>query len=136
MKKNIRPLSRSEIMARIKSKDTNPEMIVRKLVYHQGFRFRLHRKDLPGVPDLAFILKKKVIFVNGCFWHQHQGCKISHLPKSNTEYWHNKLAKTLDRDKKNQISLTETSWKILIIWECETKQTAMLLKKINKFLSD
>lgn len=125
-------------MRRIRSKDTTPELLVRRLVHKLGYRFRLHRKDLPGKPDLTFPSKKKVIFVHGCFWHSHESpdCKIAHTPCSNKSYWIPKLEKTVARDKKNQTLLQKKGWKFLIIWECETKNFESICKKITGFLSD
>lgn len=129
------PDKRSEIMKKIKAQDTKPEMIVRKLVHGMGYRYRLHRKDLPGHPDLVFPSKMKVIFVNGCFWHQHTNCMISHTPKSNQEYWIPKLKRTVKRDLDNYDKLKHLGWDFLILWECEIKQNESLRETIITFLS-
>lgn len=123
-------------MRKIRSKDTNPELQIRKLIFKEGFRYRLHNKKLPGKPDLTFASKKKVIFVNGCFWHQHDktNCKFTHTPKSNLEYWLPKLQKTVERDKKNQRELIKLGYSYLIIWECEIADTSQILTKIISFL--
>ena len=126
---------RSEIMSNIRSKDTLPERKVRKLVFSLGYRYRLHYKKLPGKPDLAFPRIKKVIFVHGCFWHQHKKCSISHKPLSNKSYWHKKLDRNVKRDKENRNKLSKLDWKSLVIWECQTKKPQAILKKINAFLS-
>ncbi|WP_298983784.1 very short patch repair endonuclease [uncultured Roseibium sp.] len=114
---------RSANMREIKSKSTKPEMVVRQLVHHMGYRYRLHRKDLPGKPDLVFGPRRKVIFVHGCFWHQHPDptCKSSHAPRSRLDYWQPKLLRNQQRDKANIEALRAANWKVLVIWECETK---------------
>lgn len=112
---------RSEIMSHIKSKNTKPEITVRKIIYSLGYRYRLHRKDLPGKPDLAFIKKKKVIFINGCFWHGHSGCKKSALPDTNYEFWNDKIKNNVNRDTLNYQRLKDMGWKYLVIWQCELK---------------
>ncbi len=124
-------------MRRIKSKDTSPELLVRKITHKLGYRFRLHRKDLPGKPDLTFPARKKIIFVHGCFWHQHKdpNCRITHVPRTNTGYWVTKLEKNIERDRKYQNQLREKGWLYLIIWECETKDLESLTAKIDQFLS-
>lgn len=129
-------MDRSENMRRIKSTDTSPELIVRKTVYRLGYRYRLHRKDLPGKPDLVFFAKKKIIFVHGCFWHQHDdsNCKIAHTPRTNTGYWIPKLKRNVMRDKKHQEQLRALGWRFLVIWECETKDVELLSKKIDYYL--
>ena len=111
-------------MRAIRSKDTKPEMIVRKLVHGMGYRYRLHRHDLPGRPDLVFTSRRKVIFVHGCFWHQHtkKKCKLVRKPKSNTDYWLPKLEQTVKRDRKHRKVLKKENWDVLVIWECEVKK--------------
>lgn len=123
-------------MGNIRSKDTSPELIVRRLAHRMGYRFRLHYTHLAGKPDLVFPSRKKVIFVNGCFWHQHDdpSCKISRMPKSRTEYWIPKLNRNTERDKLNQNMLVENGWKVLTIWECETRDMELLSNKITDFL--
>ncbi len=127
---------RSENMRRIRSKNMNPEMVVRRLVYHLGYRYRLHKATLPGSPDLVFSSKKKVIFVHGCFWHQHSSkkCPIVRKPKSNKAYWNLKLRNNVKRDKKNQKKLRGMRWEILNIWECETRDIEILTRRIKIFL--
>ncbi len=131
----LSPGQRSRLMARIKCKDTKPEMLVRKLVYSLGYRYRLHTKDLPGKPDLAFHKKKKAIFVHGCFWHQHEDCKQGHIPKSNQAYWIPKLERTKKRDASNLENFRGMGWEVLVVWECELKDLDSLSERINKFLS-
>jgi len=124
---------RSDNMARIKGLNTKPELIVRSLLHRQGFRFRINKKALPGKPDIVLPKYKTVIFVHGCFWHQHSGCKRSNIPKSNTEYWVAKLNRNKTRDVKNECLLKQLGWKVIVIWECETKNESVLLQKyINK----
>lgn len=121
--------TRSHIMSMIKGANTSPEMIVRKYLHSKGLRYRLHNKKLPGRPDLTLPRYNTVIFVNGCFWHGHKGCKYFKLPKTRTEWWQNKFEKTIIRDKKSKTLLKKIGWKILVIWECE-----LTPKKANKTL--
>lgn len=123
---------RSRNMAKIKSRDTKPELIVRSMLHKMGFRFRLARKDLPGNPDLVLPKYKIALFVHGCFWHGHEGCKKSHLPSSNIDYWSAKLSRNRIRDAKNQSALDALGWKIIIIWECETKRPDTLKDILEK----
>jgi DNA mismatch endonuclease, patch repair protein len=126
-------VDRSANMRAIRSKDMRPELAVRSLVHKLGYRFRLHRKELPGKPDLVFLSRRKVIFVHGCFWHAHD-CKISHAPKSNLQYWGPKLERNRARDKKNVEVLAEQGWKTLIVWECEVGDTEGLSRRLAGFL--
>ena len=126
-------MDRSANMRAIRSKDMRPELAVRSLVHKLGYRFRLHRKDLPGKPDLVFPSQRKVIFVNGCFWHAH-GCKISHAPKSNLQYWGPKLERNRARDEKNIGALRADGWETMVIWECELKDPAALQSQLERFL--
>lgn len=130
--------ARSRNMQKIKSVDTGPEMTVRRLVHKAGFRYRLHNRKLPGKPDLVFASRKKVIFVHGCFWHQHAklDCLDGRLPKSNAEYWREKLQRNVARDKKNAELLRDMGWDVLTIWECETKDEALLRDKISTFMNN
>jgi DNA mismatch endonuclease (patch repair protein) len=127
---------RSRNMASIRSKDMKPELAVRKATHALGFRFRLHRKDLPGKPDLVFPKYSAVIFVHGCFWHQHAepGCLDGRPPKSNQGYWGPKLARNLERDAASRAALQAQGWRVLVIWECETKDAQALAEKIAGFL--
>lgn len=124
---------RSECMRRIRGKNTKPEMIVRRLVFGMGYRYRLHRRDLPGCPDLVFPRFRKVLFVHGCFWHSHPGCRRATVPKSNKEYWCLKLENNRIRDEANQIALRSWGWEVMVIWECEIKNSD-LAEKIRQFL--
>ena len=130
-------LERSRNMASIRSKDMKPELAVRKLAHALGFRFRLHRKDLPGKPDLVFPKFRAVIFVHGCFWHQHDDprCLDGRAPKSNLDYWGPKLARNLERDASSRAMLERQGWRSLVIWECETKDARALATKIAGFLN-
>lgn len=121
-------------MRRVRSKDTTPEMVVRRLIHGAGYRYRLHYSELPGKPDIAFPKRRKLIFVHGCFWHQHPGCKEAQPPSSNTGYWDKKLARNVQRDEKNITMLSTDGWEILIIWECETLDKASLQKRLLEFL--
>ena len=125
-------------MSRIRSKDMKPEIVVRRLVHGMGYRFRLHRRDLPGKPDLVFGPRKKVIFVHGCFWHQHDdpACKIARLPKSRLEYWGPKLSGNVERDRQIESAIAELGWSSLTIWECETAAPSLdqLCVRIKDFL--
>jgi DNA mismatch endonuclease (patch repair protein) len=126
-------MDRSANMRAIRSKDMVPELIVRRLVHKLGYRFRLHRRDLPGKPDLVFASRRKVIFVHGCFWHSH-GCKFTHVPKSNPHYWGPKLQRNQTRDGKHLEALTADRWDVLVIWECETKDSSKVSARIKDFL--
>lgn len=125
---------RSERMARIPSKDTKPERLVRTLVHRLGYRFRLHRKDLPGSPDLTFPSRKKIIFIHGCFWHAHQDCSVANRPKSRRSFWMQKFRRNVARDRRNEKLLRQTGWSVLTVWECEAKNTTRLTSRIVKFL--
>lgn len=122
-------------MARIRNADTAPEMRVRRLVHSMGYRYRLHRRSLPGCPDLVFPARKKVIFVHGCFWHRHEGCKYAYTPKSREDFWIAKLEGNRERDKKNMAELVQMEWKILVIWECETDDLDSLKNRIQEFMT-
>lgn len=113
--------TRSKMMGNIKAKNTQPEIIVRKYLHANGYRFRLHRKDLPGNPDIVLPKLKTCIFVHGCFWHRHTNCKFSTIPKSRTEFWQDKFSKTVERDLRHISQLQSEGWSVLIIWECELK---------------
>lgn len=129
----LSPERRSALMSRIRSKDTGPERVVRSLVHRLGFRFRLHRRDLPGTPDLAFPSRQKAIFVHGCFWHGHV-CKVGKMPKSRTEYWGPKIIENRARDARKRRKLARLGWRSLVIWECETKDSSSLARRVEEFL--
>ena len=124
---------RSEVMSKIPSKNTKPEIILRKALFAKGFRYRINYKKLPGKPDIVFPKYKIVIFVHGCFWHGHDiGCIDSHIPKTNTDYWVKKIAKNKERDKNNAIQILSMGWKILTVWDCEIQQRDNLKLLIEK----
>jgi DNA mismatch endonuclease, patch repair protein len=125
---------RSALMARVRGKDTKPEMTVRRAVYALGHRYRLHRRDLPGSPDLVFAHQRKVIFVHGCFWHRHKGCRRTTTPKTRVRFWKSKFDANIDRDLKNVAALQAAGWKVLVIWECEAIDVAALRAKVKLFL--
>ncbi len=127
-------MRRSENMRRIRSKDTKPELSVRSLLHSMGFRYRLHNRELPGCPDIIFPSRKKVIFVHGCFWHQHTGCRISHKPKTQVNYWGPKLRRNKKRDKLNGIKLRQSGWDVLVIWECEVEKYEKDPEALKKLL--
>jgi DNA mismatch endonuclease (patch repair protein) len=126
---------RSFNMSRIKGKNTKPEMIVRHWLWRNGYRYRLHRNDLPGKPDIVFTARRKVIFVNGCFWHKHN-CGYFKWPKSNVEFWRRKIEANVDRDVDNFAALTGDGWKYLVVWECEIKEKNLepLWERVKIFL--
>lgn len=125
---------RSNVMRAVKGQNTKPELAIRKMAHGLGYRYRLHRKDLPGKPDIVFTARRKIIFVHGCFWHGHICKRGRRLPKSNTDYWIPKLRRNVERDKQNIQALTSDGWDVLIIWECETKELAKVERRIVKFL--
>jgi DNA mismatch endonuclease (patch repair protein) len=127
------PHKRSEIMRAVKSEDTKPEMLVRRLLHRAGYRYRLHDKKLPGTPDLTFAGRRAVIFVHGCFWHQHPGCAHAARPTSNGDFWRQKLDRNVARDAKNLAALETDGWRVLTLWECELKRPD-LLERIRAFL--
>lgn len=123
-------------MSLVRGRDTKPEMRVRRLAHALGYRYRLHRRDLPGSPDLVFGPRRKVIFVHGCFWHRHPdpSCKLARLPKSRQDFWLPKLEGNRARDERHNAMLTDMGWDVLEIWECETADVEALAKKIKGFL--
>lgn len=128
------PELRRRTMQAVKSQDTAPEMAVRRLVFAQGFRYRLHAKELPGKPDLVFPRLNKVIFVHGCFWHSHRCARGARIPVHNREYWVSKIARNSTRDKRARTALKSLGWRCLVIWECELKKPERLERKLLAFL--
>lgn len=122
---------RSELMAGIRVRDTAPELAVRRIAHRMGLRFRLHRKELPGRPDLVLPKHRLAVFVHGCFWHQHAGCRYAHIPKSRTEFWTEKFARNVARDQRNEDALRALGWQVLIIWECETGDEEAVARKLT-----
>ena len=112
---------RSEIMSRVTGKETKPEIIVRKYLFARGLRYRKNVKRLPGTPDMVLPKYKTAVFVNGCFWHGHKGCKYAHLPSTNLEYWEKKIADNLERDERKKRELEELGYRVLIVWQCQLK---------------
>lgn len=125
--------ARSAIMSRVNGKDTSPEIVVRKIAFNLGYRYRLHRRGLPGKPDLVFPRLNKAIFVHGCFWHQHT-CANGQPPSSNIPYWLPKLSRNVERDKRNSRELKRLGWMCLVIWECQLKNSARATARIKNFL--
>ena len=132
----LTPEQRSERMSRVRGRDTKPEMLVRRLTHGMGYRYRLHRRGLPGSPDLVFPSRMKVIFVHGCFWHRHLDpeCKLARLPKSKLDFWGPKLETNRERDERNLVLLAELGWDVLVIWECQTNNREELQARIREFL--
>lgn len=130
----VDPKTRSRMMRAVRSKNTSPELVVRRTAHAMGYRFRLHRRDLPGCPDLVFPGRKTAVFVHGCFWHAHGGCPRATLPTSNQPFWITKLARNAERDQQNLAALRALGWRPLVVWECETKDTAQLQALLWKLL--
>ena len=130
----VSPEVRSRIMSRVKSKGMKPEMKVRRLLHGLGYRYRLHRSDLPGRPDLVFPSRRKVVFVNGCFWHYHRGCGRVRIPASNRDYWVAKLERNRDRDERNLSLLEEMGWSVMTTWECELRDMDTATGRLVEFL--
>ncbi|RQN35685.1 very short patch repair endonuclease [Paraburkholderia tropica] len=131
---NLTPQQRRKTMQRVRSTDTAPELLVRRTLHRLGYRFRLHRKDLPGCPDIVFPGRKKLIFVHGCFWHRHEGCPDASMPASRLEYWKAKFNRTVERDTRAVQELQEAGWATLVIWTCELKDRAELERRLLAFL--
>lgn len=126
---------RSELMRRVRGKDTKPEIVVRRIAFSIGLRFRLHRADLPGRPDLVFSSRRKVVFVHGCFWHRHQGCTRSSTPSTNQDFWIAKFDRNVERDARKERELQEAGWDVLIIWECQTRDPYLVRERLRAFFS-
>lgn len=126
---------RSALMAKIGPKDTKPELIVRTLLHSLGYRYRLHRKDLPGTPDICFPSCRKAIFVHGCFWHRHEGCHRTTTPKTRTSFWEDKFSQNVARDRRKIADLQQLGWDTLVVWECETTRKPELVSRLTDFLS-
>ncbi|WP_215767519.1 very short patch repair endonuclease [Gluconobacter cerinus] len=131
----LNPTARSELMRRVRGKDTQPEMIVRRLAHRLGYRFRLHRRNLPGHPDLVFPARRAVIFVHGCFWHQHDCSRGARRPISNKAYWHSKLDRNIERDREAREQLESQGWRVLVLWECEMRDADQLSHRLISFLN-
>ena len=122
---------RSWIMSKVPQRNTSPERIVRSFLHQFGYRFRLHRRDLPGSPDIVLPKHKIAVFVHGCFWHQHRGCRKSRKPTSNTDYWDQKLSENVQRDKRKNRELKKLGWQVIVVWECETRTPQLLTPKLS-----
>jgi DNA mismatch endonuclease, patch repair protein len=127
---------RSEIMARVKGRDTGPELLVRAIVHSLGYRFRLYRRDLPGCPDITLPKHRKVIFMHGCFWHSHKRCPRSARPSTNIAFWRKKLDSNITRDKRNIKQLRKDGWRVLVIWQCQTRNSETLKRTLSEFLNE
>jgi len=127
---------RSRVMSRIKGRNTKPEIFVRSLIHRMGFRFRLHRRDLPGTPDIVLPRHHKIIFVHGCFWHGHRNCKRATRPTTNVEFWNKKIDKNIERDDHVMDDLQKGGWKVLVVWQCEIINSDELQRKLERFLQD
>lgn len=127
--------ARSAMMAAVKQKNTTPEIIVRQCLHKKGLRFRLHRRDLPGTPDIVLPKLRLAIFVHGCFWHQHLHCRRATFPKTNQDFWKKKFEKNLTRDKLSKRQLESAGWQVAVIWECETKSNELLESSVSRALS-
>ena len=136
MADTLTPKERSERMSRIRGKGTSPEMKLRRLVHSMGYRYRLHRADLPGKPDIVFPSRKSVIFMHGCFWHRHPDpeCTLARLPKSRLDFWGEKLEANKKRDTRNRQRLREMGWRVLVVWECQLKDTDPVRERVRAFL--
>jgi DNA mismatch endonuclease (patch repair protein) len=130
----LTPERRSWLMSRVRSKNTSTELVVRRLIFGMGYRYRLHDKRLDGRPDIVFRSRRKAIFVNGCFWHGHSGCKKGRLPKSNVDEWTTKIRKNRLRDRRSIKALRSTGWSVLSIWQCEIKNLELLAKRLYEFI--
>jgi DNA mismatch endonuclease (patch repair protein) len=131
---HLTPVERSLQMARMKSTNTGPEIAVRRLLHALGYRYRIHERNLPGKPDIVFTARRKVIFVHGCFWHQHLDCRRASKPKSNTGYWSQKLQRNVLRDAEHLERLAELGWETFVVWECDLRETDRLCAALTKFL--
>ena len=127
---------RSKVMAQVPAVGTKPELLVRQVAHGLGYRFRLHKENLPGRPDLVFPRHRKVIFVHGCFWHGHENCRKAKRPETNRVFWEKKLSRNMERDFRNTAALKESGWLVLVVWECETRNREQLAEKIDCFLGD
>lgn len=135
MTDRLTPAQRSYAMSRVGPRDTEPELVVRRALHAMGYRFRLHRADLPGKPDIVLPRHKKVVFVHGCFWHGHRGCPRAVRPATNTEFWDRKLDANMARDAANLRDLRKSGWKVLVVWGCEVASPTKLARRLARFMS-
>jgi DNA mismatch endonuclease (patch repair protein) len=134
MMDRLTPAQRSAHMARIRRADTKPERIVRRLLHRLGYRFRVQQKGVPGRPDVAFPGRRKAIMVHGCFWHQHPGCRLAHVPTTRSEFWQAKFARNKERDARLESEAEALGWEVLVVWECETREEASLADRLEQFI--
>ena len=127
--------TRSRMMGAVRATNTKPELVVRRLAHKLGYRFRLHRRDLPGTPDLLFPKYNICLFVHGCFWHRHQGCKAASNPSSNVDFWKDKFDRNVTRDARNEKALRNAGWRVFVIWECETKKAELLNARFQELFA-
>lgn len=132
----LTPEQRSAVMAKVRGKNTKPEIRVRSLLHLLGYRFRLHRKDLPGKPDIVLPSRRIALFVHGCFWHRHPGCSRSSVPVANTAFWEAKFKANVERDRRNAEDLEKAGWRVAVIWECQTKDLAVLSDLLKGLLGE
>ena len=132
---DVEPLRR-RIMSAVGQRDTKPEMLVRRLLHSMNYRYRLHRKDLPGRPDIVFGARRKAIFVHGCFWHRHPGCSKASSPKTRADFWAEKFDQNVERDQQVERRLADMGWRSMVVWECETRTPDALSLKLRAFLED
>lgn len=132
----LTPERRSRLMSRVKAKNTTPERFIRSLLHGRGYRFRLHDKKLPGSPDIVLPKYKTAIFVHGCFWHHHTGCKKATMPKQNADYWQGKMAENVQRDKRKERALLDAGWNVIVVWQCavDTHNPKELAAELDKLL--
>lgn len=130
----LEPAARSALMARVRQRGTTPELLVRRLLFSRGWRYRLHTRSLPGTPDIVFPRLRAAIFVHGCFWHGHGGCALFTVPKTRTEYWNRKVEENRKRDADKEERLRALGWTVLTVWQCETKDQESLVEKLTCFL--
>lgn len=131
----LNPEQRSALMARVSSRNTQPELIMRRLVWRLGYRYRINYSKLPGKPDIVLTKQRKIIFVHGCFWHQHKGCRRATIPATRKEFWLSKLQRNRERDAATLRALRGSRWKVLVVWECELKFPEILEQRVTRFLS-
>ena len=125
---------RSALMAKVGPRDTKPEMVVRRMLHALGYRFRLHRRDLPGTPDIVLPASRKAIFVHGCFWHRHEGCRKASVPKTRIEFWQDKFDRNVERDHRKENELRGAGWDVLTVWECETRDVEHIKRKLGNWM--
>lgn len=130
----LSPEKRSWLMSRVKAKGTGPELAVRRMLHALGYRYRLHSLQLPGKPDLSFPSRRKVVFVHGCFWHGHEGCRYAKLPLSRVEFWRKKIEKNKQRDEKNFAEMKMLGWGVHVVWQCQLKSGEKVLEDLQRFL--